>query len=93
MKKTYAPDSIGAMVPTKLSRDVFCDLSSTSASEWYDAGNAGMKAEYRVTMFAPDYDGEDTAEVDGTPYAIYRTYRRRDDMIELYLATKAGVSG
>lgn len=52
-----------------------------------------MKAEYRVTMFAPDYDGEDTAEVDGTPYAIYRTYRRRDDMIELYLATKAGVSG
>lgn len=38
---SYQPDEIGQQVPTETRRDVFCNLSSVSASEWFEAGRAG----------------------------------------------------
>lgn len=87
----YAPDAIGQLVPEEIRREVFCNLSSVSASEWFEAGRAGLKAEYRATIFAPDYGGETIAELDGVRYGIYRTYVGRDEALELYLERKAGV--
>lgn len=87
----YAPDAIGQLVPEEIRREVFCNLSSVSASEWFEAGRAGLKAEYRATIFAPDYCGETIAELDGVRYGIYRTYVGRDEALELYLERKAGV--
>ena len=37
------------------------------------------------------YEGEEIVEFEGTRYGVYRTYRGRDDTIELYLERKAGV--
>lgn len=88
---SYHPDEIGQQVPTEKRRDVFCNLSSVSASEWFEAGRAGMNAEHRATMFAYDYNGEEIAELDGVRYGIYRTYLGRNESIELYLERKAGV--
>lgn len=88
---TYAADSIGQLIPQETRRDVFCDLSSVSASEWFEAGRAGLNAEHRATMFVHDYAGEELAELDGVRYGIYRTYLGRNETIELYLERKAGV--
>ena len=88
---TYTKDAIGQQVPEEKKRDVFCNVSSVSLSEWSDAGRAGLNPEYRATMFAPDYDGEEIAELDGIRYGIYRTYLSRNEEIELYLERKAGV--
>ena len=88
---TYTADSIGQQVPKETRRDVFCNLSSVSASEWFDAGRAGLNAEHPATMFAYDYKGETIAELDGVRYGVYRTYLGKNETIELYLERKAGV--
>lgn len=88
---TYAADSIGQLIPQETRRDVFCNLSSVSASEWFEAGRAGLNAEHRAIMFVHDYAGEELAELDGVRYGIYRTYLGRNETIELYLERKAGV--
>lgn len=91
IRESYAPDALSQMIPTEIRREVFCDKTSVSASEWFDAGRKGLKPAYRVTMFAPDYEGEETVELDGVLYDVYRTYQSKDDEIELYLERKAGV--
>lgn len=88
---TYTPDALGQLVPQETRREVFCNLSSVSASEWFEAGRAGLNAEHRAVMFAYDYAGEAIAELDGVRYGIYRTYLGRNETIELYLERKAGV--
>lgn len=89
--KTYTVDAIGQKVPAEQARDVFAQIDSVTQSEWYEAGRAGLKAEYRATIFFGDYAGEEIARIGGVTYGIYRTYRRKDDTIELYLERKAGL--
>lgn len=88
---TYAVDSIGQRVANETSRTVYCDIRNVSRSEWKDAGEMGFKPQYQITMFAPDYEGEEIAEINGTRYGVYRTYHGRNDTIELYLEEKAGI--
>lgn len=88
---TYKKDAIGQQVPKEMTREVFCNVTSVSASEWFEAGKAGLNPVYRATMFAPDYNGEQIAELDGVRYGVYRTYLGKNESIELYLERKAGV--
>lgn len=88
---TYTDDTIGQKVPTETTRNVFCSVESVTQSEWFNAGNAGLKAEYRAVMFAPEYKGEELCELNGVRYGIYRTYLTNNEEIELYLERKAGV--
>lgn len=88
---TYAEDDIGQRVPAETARDVFCNIASVSANEWFEAGRAGMQAALKVTMFAPDYQGEQIAVVEGVRYSIYRTYRAKNETLELYLERRAGI--
>lgn len=87
----YSEDAIGQRIPAETAREVFCNIASVSASEWFEAGRAGMQAALKVTMFAPDYRGEQIAVVDGVRYGIYRTYRAKNETLELYLEAKAGI--
>ena len=89
--KTYTEDAIAQRIPAETARTVFCSIASVSASEWFEAGRAGMQAALKVTMFAPDYRGEQIAVVDGVRYGVYRTYRAKNETLELYLERKAGV--
>ena len=91
IEEAYKPDALGQLIPTETRRDVYCNLSSVSASEWFDAGRAGLNPEYRATMFVYDYNGERIAELDGVRYGIYRTYLAQNEFIELYLERKAGI--
>lgn len=89
--QTYAADSIGQMVATDVTTDVFCNVQSVSQSEWFQGGQNGLKPEYKVTMFSPDYNGAKEVEFEGKRYGIYRTYLRQDELLELYLERKVGV--
>lgn len=88
--ETYAKDTIGQMIPTEVDSDVFCNVASVSQSEWFAGGQAGLKPELKLTMFAPDYAGQKLVEVNGIRYTIYRTYVRQDELLELYLERKTG---
>lgn len=89
--ETFTPDSIGQMVSTTSTSQVFCNIQSVSQSEWFQGGQNGLKPEYKVTMFAPDYSGQQEVEYKGIKYGIYRTYLRQDGLLELYLERKTGV--
>ncbi len=91
IRETMTQDAIGQQVPTEVRREVFCDVVSVSAEEFFQAGKIGLRAQFRSTVFAPDYAGEEVAELDGLRYGIYRTYLRRTDEIELYLERKGGI--
>lgn len=88
---TRAQDAIGAWTETPTSRRVFCQVTSVTASEFFEAAQVGHRPELRFTIFSGDYGGEDELEYKGTAYGIYRTYRA-GDRLELYAETKAGVT-
>lgn len=88
---TYTKDALMQQVPQEKSTDVFCDVTSVSAEEMLAAGQSGLRPEWRVIMFAYDYNGQQIVELNGVRYSVYRTYLGRNETIELYLERKAGV--
>lgn len=88
--KTYTLDALNQQIASLTTREVFCNIQSVTQSEWFNGGQQGFKPEYKVTMFAPDYEGEDIVQLNGVQYSIYRTYVRQDENIELYLEKRTG---
>ena len=89
---TYETDSIGQKIKVETLRDVFCNISSVSATEYFEGGRNGLNPQYRATMFRYDYNGELVVILNNARYSVYRTYIGRNDTIELYLEKKAGTS-
>lgn len=87
-KKTLILDGITVRVKT-----VFCNVNSVSRNEFFEAGRNGLNPEFVFTMFFGDYEGEHTLIYNGLAYAVYRTYRGRNDTIELYVERKGGTNG
>ena len=86
----YHLDQYGVPKPTLRKRTVYANVTSVTASEWFEGGRNGLNPEFRVRMFAPDYQGEQVLELNGQLYSIYRTYQARTDIIELYVQKKKG---
>lgn len=100
LQETYEVDEIGQRVPVITPRTVFCNISSVTGTEWFSAGQNGIRPEYRITMFRYDYHGEEAVNIGGElvngvveggkNYSVYRTYIRDNDELELYVEKKAG---
>lgn len=90
IKAEYTEDEIGQRVPVETSREVFCSIESISGKEWLEAGQKGLNPEIKITMFCYDYENEMVVEIEGKRYAVYRTYRAKNETLELYLEKKAG---
>lgn len=89
--QTYAADNYDVLRSTPTKRLVYANVTSVTASEYFEGARNGLNPEIRLVMFGPDYEGEEIAEVNGVEYAIYRTYIPRTDIIELYLSKRKGV--
>ena len=74
-----------------LRREVFCEVESITQREFFAASQQGFKPEYKLTIWADEYNGELTAIYKDKTYKIYRTFSRTADKIELYITQKAGV--
>lgn len=83
-------DAIGQWTETVTKRAVMGQIQSVSGAEFFSAGQNGITPEYRITMFAYDYDGERDVELDGVAYSVYRTYRGKNDTVELYVERRRG---
>lgn len=88
--ETFSEDAYGVLKPIATKRLVYANVTSVSADEWFEGGRNGLNPSLRVRMFAPDYEGEEIAEINGKAYAVYRTYHARTDIIELYLEKRKG---
>lgn len=91
ISRAYSADTIGQMIATETTSTVYCNVQSVSQSEWFQGGQTGLKPEYKITMFAPDYDGQDVLEFEGVRFSVYRTYKRSDELLELYVEKRTGV--
>lgn len=94
ISETYTVDDIGQHVAVEQERKVYASVDSVTRAEWSAAGELGLKPEYRLTMFAPDYQGEKIVrmEIGGSTetFGIYRTYRGKNETLELYVEHKVG---
>lgn len=91
--QTRTQDDLGRWIASESSRDVFVQVDSITQSEFYDAGRNGLNPEYRFRVFFGDYENEELCEFGGQRYSIYRTYKRRDDTVELYVERTGGTNG
>lgn len=91
--ETYEKNQYGVSVPGTKNTDVFCQVDSVTAAEFFEGGRNGLNPSYRFTMFAPEYNDQKTVIYKGKPYGIYRTYLGRNDTIELYAERKGGTNG
>lgn len=89
---THTQDAYGVWRKTKTSREVYCSVDSVSRDEFFEGGRNGFNPQYRITMFAPDYQDEEEVEYNGKAYGVYRTYHSRTDVLELYVERKGGVT-
>lgn len=93
ISETQARDTSGVYQTSETSHTVFCSVNSVTASEFFEGGRNGLNPELQFTMFAGDYNGERIVEYDGNRYGVYRTYIRKNDVIELYVERKGGLNG
>ena len=86
-------DEYGVWHEAPAKRMVFCDVRSVTRAEFFDGGRNGLNPQYQFTVFFGDYMGETMVEFEGQTYAIYRTFRGRNDTLELYAERKGGTNG
>ena len=83
--------SVGETSDDDVITSVYATVDPVGRDEFNAAGQMGMKAEYKFTIWVAEYDGQDEVEYNGKRLSIYRTYgARRDDKMELYVAERAG---
>lgn len=90
---TYTENQYGVPVASCTKTEVFCERSSVSRNEFFEAGRNGLNPQFVFTVFKGDYQGETVCEYEGQTYSIYRTYETDDDYIELYVERKGGTNG
>ena len=86
-------DEYGVWRETTTKRTVFCNVQSVTRAEFFDAGRNGLNPQFVFTMFYADYQNEPMVVYNGETYAVYRTYLRRDDTLEVYVERKGGTNG
>ena len=90
---TKTQDDYGVWHEETTARAVFCNVQSVTRNEFFEGGRNGLNPQYEFTVFFADYIGETIVEFEGETYAVYRTFRRRDDTLELYVERKGGTNG
>ena len=86
----YGQDDLGEWTETQTKTEVFAMVNSVTMNEFYNAGLQGFKPDYRFTVWLNEYDDQELVEYKDKIYAVYRSYRRDDGRIELYVNEKKG---
>lgn len=86
-------DEFGVWRDSLTKRMVYCEVDSVTRDEFFEGGRNGLNPQYRMRMFSYDYNGETSLEYNGSTYGIYRTFKAKDDTIELYVERKGGTNG
>ena len=92
ISKTMTTDETGFPIATETEYETYCMVDSISRAEFFDAGKAGFTPEYKFTVNVVEYSGQSEIEYEGERYAIYRTYKTKEDMMELYAEYRSGVT-
>ncbi|MEF7566414.1 phage head closure protein [Bacillus infantis] len=72
------------------SNRVFCEKRPIAQTEFYQAGQAGIKPSRLLVVSVFDYSSQEKLMYNGKEYSVYRIYERPDDKVELYCEVRAG---
>lgn len=86
----YTVDAIGQRKETASETPVFAMVESISMSEFFQAGEIGLKPDLKFTIWLTEYEGQESLRYKSDIYSIYRTYRRKDGRVELYAQKRVG---
>lgn len=86
----YTQDDIGQWTEERTETEVFALVESVSMSEFYQAGMQGFKPEFKMTVWMNEYNGQNLIEYKDKTYTVYRSYRRDDGRMELYVTERKG---
>lgn len=71
----------------EIKTDVFCNMQSVKATEFYQAAEHGVNAVHTAVLHSYEYSGEKFADYNGIRYSVYRAYEKQDkETVELTLA-------
>lgn len=71
--------------------EIFAAITPVSRDETFQASQGGMKARYRMEVWAEEYEGQEEAIWNDKRYTIYRTFGPTDSgRIELYVCDRIG---
>ena len=89
-----AKDTLGVYKPL-LSKDwvtaeAYAEVTSVTLNELLQASQLGYKPALRFRVFEYDFHGEKYLMYNGKVYAIYRVYRNKNELLELYTEEKVG---
>ena len=88
--KTYTTNSIGVVTATEVEKTRWAIMSNINQSEFYEAGQQGLKPYACYSLRLTEYDGEDEIKVGNKRLTVYRTYNRVDGRVELYTTERKG---
>ena len=84
---TTTTDAEGYEIEGKeITKYVYGNRQSVTQAEFFSAGQQGIDAKYRFTIYASEYGGQALIKYGGTRYNVYRTYQTKEDLIELYVS-------
>lgn len=63
-----------------------------SQTEYFQAGQVGISAEFCFIISLFDYSGETMIKYEGKNYRIYRKYERNDNELEIYVEYASGLN-
>lgn len=72
-----------------IEREVLCQVGGIYEKEFYDAYQAGIKAQYKLIVNIEVYENEKIVIFEGITYSVYRRFPTGDTM-ELYLREDEG---
>ncbi len=87
IKIEYTYDEIMQRVETRTERQVFAEVKSINANEFFSANTNGLQAQYCFKVFVYDYQNEKEIEFNNEVYSVYRTYEK-GDYIDLYVESR-----
>lgn len=90
ISKSYTINSIGVSVATETKKSVYAIKTNINQSEFYEAGQQGLKPYGAYAVRITEYNGEDEIEVGTKRLTVYRTYTRTDGRVELYATDRKG---
>ena len=83
ISETYVTDEVKNMISVEANTNVFCNIKSVRASEFYNAANVGLKPELVFVIHPYEYSGEKKVKFNGKEYRVIRTYQVNSEEIEL----------
>lgn len=86
----YTQDDLGEWIETRKETEVFALVESVTMNEFYQAGMQGFKPEFKMSVWLNEYDDQEILEYKEKTYRVYRSYRRSDGRIELYVTERKG---